>query len=94
MKFIAFWEGETDIFEDFVEIWRKRVSENRQVQTLLPPHTIAEASSGFKGFTVFEAEDADEIMEYVTDYGSIADVKILPIWESSKGTEMYKEKKK
>jgi len=30
-------------------------------------------------------------MHYVTEYGLVAKVKVLPIWESKKSTELYKK---
>ena len=57
----------------------------------LSPHTIADSPRGYKGFTVFETDDIDDIMHYVTEYGLVAKMKVLPIWESKRSTELYKK---
>lgn len=57
----------------------------------LSPPTIADSPRGYKGFTVFETNDIDDIMRYVTEYGLVAKVKVLPILESKKSTELYKK---
>ena len=77
----------------------RRVNRHLEQETLrktyhkddLSPHTIVESPRGYKGFTVFETDDIDDIMHYVTEYGLVAKVKVLPIWESKRSTELYKK---
>lgn len=93
MKFIAFLECGQDDLDEFIDIWKKRVTASHTVKTLFPPHTIADAPKGYKGFTIFETDDIEDIMHYVTEYGRVAKIQVFPIWESSKGAELYKKTK-
>ena len=94
MRFIAFLECAAEDLDEMISTWNRRMKEGRQVKTLLPPHTMADAPKGVRSFTVFETEDEEEIMKYVTEYGVISKVKIYPIWESSRGAETYRKMKK
>jgi hypothetical protein len=62
---------------------------------LLPPHTLADSSPGISGFTIFETEDETDIINYVTEY-TIAGgkIRVMPIWDSSKGVKLYNKIKK
>jgi hypothetical protein len=93
LKFIAFLECATEDLDDFIEIWKKRMHSKHTLKTLFPPHTIADAPKGYSGFTIFETDDPDDIMHYVTEYGQVASVRVYPIWESEKGAELYQRLK-
>jgi hypothetical protein len=93
VRFIAFIECAEDDLDGFIAIWDKRVSARHIVKTLIPPHTIADAPRGYKGFTIFETDNIEDIMHFVTEYGRIAKIQVFPIWESSKGADLYKKMK-
>lgn len=91
MKFIALLECESEDLKDLIDVWEKRLSERHTMKTIFPPHTIADSPRGYKGFTIFETDDVEDIMHYVTEYGLMAKVKVFPIWESKKSTKLYKK---
>jgi hypothetical protein len=91
MKFIAFLECGSEDLDKLIDVWNKRLSEKHTMKTIYPPHTIADSPRGYKGFTIFETNDIEDIMHYVTEYGLVAKVKVFPIWESKKSTELYKK---
>ena len=91
MKFIAFLECNKDDLDKLIEIWDKRLSEHHTVKTIYPPHTIADSPPGYRGFTIFETDNVEDIMHYVTEYGLVAKVKVFPIWESEKSTALYQK---
>jgi hypothetical protein len=93
LKFIAFLECANEDLDEFISIWRKRTRSKHTVKTLFPPHTIANAPKGYSGFTIFETDDPDDVMHYVTEYGQVASVQVYPIWESEKGAELYQRLK-
>jgi len=93
LKFIAFLECANEDLDDFISIWKKRTRFKHTVKTLFPPHTIANAPKGYSGFTIFETDDPDDVMHYVTEYGQVASVQVYPIWESEKGAELYQRLK-
>jgi hypothetical protein len=90
LRFIAFIECATEDLDRFIEVWESRTGARHTVKTVLPPHTIAETQRGYSGFSIFETDDIEDIMHYVTEYGQLAKVKILPIWESKKGAALYR----
>ena len=91
MRFIAYLECGSEDLDELIEIWNKRLSGKHAMKTIFPPHTIADSPRGYKGATVFETDDIDDIVHYVTEYGLVAKVKVLPIWESKRSTELYKK---
>ena len=91
MRFIAFLECASEDLDDFIEIWKRRTRAKHTVKTLLPPHTIAKGPKGYSGFTIFETDNTDDIMHYVTEYGQVASIQVYPIWESEKGAELYQK---
>lgn len=91
MRFIAYLECGSEDLDELIDIWDKRLSRKHAMKTIFPPHTIADSPRGYKGFTVFETNDIDDIMRYVTEYGLVAKVKVLPLLESKKSTELYKK---
>jgi hypothetical protein len=91
MRFIAYLECGSEDLDELIDVWDKRLSGKHAMKTIFPPHTIADSPRGYKGFTVFETDDIDDIMHYVTEYGLVAKVKVLPIWESKKSTDLYKK---
>jgi hypothetical protein len=91
LKFIAFLECASEDLNDFIEVWRRRTNTKHTVKTLFPPHTMANGPKGYSGFTIFETDDTDDIMHYVTEYGQVASVQVYPIWESEKGAELYQK---
>ena len=93
MKFIAFLECDSADLDKFIEIWDKIIKAGHTLKTLFPPHTMADTPKGYSGFTIFETDNIEEIMHYVTEYGQVASIKIIPIWESSKGAELYQKRK-
>jgi hypothetical protein len=93
LKFIAFLECANEDLDEFISICRKRTRSKHTVKTLFPPHTIANAPKGYSGFTIFETDDPDDVMHYVTEYGQVASVQVYPIWESEKGAELYQRLK-
>lgn len=52
---------------------------------------MANTPKGYSGFTIFETDNSDDIMHYVTEYGQVASVQVYPIWESQKGAELYQK---
>jgi hypothetical protein len=94
LRFIAFWECDDENLEKYIEIWNERIKKDRTVKTILHPHTMADAPKGVKGFTIFETDKIEDIMEYVTAYGTIAKVNVVPIWEASEGAKLYQKMKK
>ena len=78
MRFIAYLECGSEDLVELIDIWDKRLSEKHTMKTIFPPHTIADSPRGYKGFTVFETDDIDGIMHYVTEYGLVAKVKWSP----------------
>jgi len=93
MKFIAFLECDVEDLEKFIEIWDKRISTNHNLKTIFHPHTMADSPRGYKGFTIFETDCIEDIMHYVTEYGQVAKVQVIPIWESSEGAKLYQKLK-
>jgi hypothetical protein len=91
MKFVAFLECSQDDIEKFIEIWNKRMSTHHNLKTVFPPHTIADSPRGYKGFTIFETDCIEDIMHYVTEYGQVAKVKVLPIWDSTEGAKLFEK---
>ena len=93
MKFIAFLECASADLDKFIEIWDSRTKAGHTLKTLFPPHTMADSPKGYSGFTIFETDKIDDIMHYVTEYGQVAKIKIVPIWESEKGARLYQKRK-
>ena len=91
MRFLAYLECGSEDLDELIDIWNKRHSGRHTSKTIFLPHTIADNPRGYTGFSVFETDDIDDIMHYVTEYGLVAKVKVLPIWESKKSTELYKK---
>ena len=91
MKFIAFLDCDVADLEKFIEIWEKRISTRHTIKTIFPPHTMANSPKGYSGFTIFETDCIEDIMHYVTEYGLVAGVEVIPIWESSEGAKLYQK---
>ncbi|MBM3291853.1 hypothetical protein FJY84_04160 [Candidatus Bathyarchaeota archaeon] len=91
MRFVAFLECDQEKIQEFIEIWNKRMAAHHNIVTVFPPHTIADAPRGFKGFTVFETDCIEDIMHYVTEYGQVAKVQVFPIWDATEGTKLYEK---
>jgi hypothetical protein len=95
MRFIAFFDIDPENFEQAYGTDTKRRTEGRYVKSLFPPHMIADATGGLSGFVIFEADDVADVAQYVMEYtfGGKKNVRILPIWESQQGFEIYKNLK-
>jgi len=82
MKYIAFWEFDSDKLEKVSKLAETRVSTGTAKRhNLMDPHFIANTSDGFSGFTLFESDDQREIASFVTQY-TLAGmrVKVYPIF--------------
>jgi hypothetical protein len=92
MKYIAFWEIESENLDHVIATWEKRQHSGGQVKTLFSPHTFAETETGVSGFTIFETEREEDLATYVTEYLLAgARMTIHPIWDSSKGIQIYRQ---
>jgi hypothetical protein len=92
MKFIAFFEIDPNSYAEAYKTDTKRRTEGRYVKSLFPPHMIADTSGGLSGFVIFEADDVADVAQYVMEYtfGGKKNVRILPIWESQLGFEIFR----
>ncbi|UCH58047.1 MAG: hypothetical protein JSV18_03900 [Candidatus Bathyarchaeota archaeon] len=78
MRYIAFWDLD---MEDTAKVVEKMRARKKRLKTILPPHGIGGQP---KGFTIFETDDEQDLVEYIAHYGPELRIKIFPIWESSK----------
>ena len=67
--------------EDMAEVVEKMKTRKKRLRTLLPPHGIGGQP---KGFTIFETDKEQDLVDYVAHYAPELRVEIHPIWESSK----------
>ncbi|MGD2142576.1 MAG: hypothetical protein PVH79_03740 [Candidatus Bathyarchaeota archaeon] len=88
MRYIAFWELDMEDMEAVVE---KMETREKKLNTLLPPHGIGGQPWGF---TVFETDDEQDLVDYVAHYAPELRMEIYPIWESSKTIAAWEEAKK
>ena len=66
LKFITFLECASEDLNDFIEVWRRRTNTKHTVKTLFPQHTMANGPKGYSSFIIFETDNTDDIMHYVT----------------------------
>jgi len=78
MRYIAFWELDMG---DMAKVVEKMKTRKKRLKTVLPPHGIGGQP---KGFTIFETDREQDLVDYVAHYGPELRIKVYPIWESSK----------
>lgn len=78
MRYIAFWELD---MEDMAKVIKKMGNRKKRLRSILPPHGIGGQP---KGFTIFETDDEQDLVDYIAHYSPELRIKIYPIWESSK----------
>ena len=87
MRYIAFWELD---MEDMEKVIEKMKTRKKKLQTLFPPHGIGGRPWGF---TVFETNNENDLIDYVNHYAPELSIEIHPIWESSKTIEAWEKAK-
>ena len=88
MKYIAFWELD---MEDMGAIVKKMKTRKKKLKTILPPHGIGGQPWGF---TIFETDEEQDLIDYVAHYGPELRMEIYPIWESSKTIAAWEKSNK
>ena len=74
--------------EDMAKVVEKMGTRKRKLKTLLPPHGIGGQP---RGFTVFETDREQDLVDYVAHYAPELRIDIHPIWESSKTIAGWEE---
>ncbi len=101
MKFMMFWEysrEDTDKvlakFQKFHEAIKK--NPEKHVKPIFPAHHLGEPSeTGMsKGITIYESDDEEKLIDYIVSYYPEMKIKIVPLLDSAKTSELYLKMKK
>lgn len=85
MKFIAFWEFDP---KDAAKVIEKFKKSELGLKQLMDVHHIGGQN---KGFTIFETDDEQDIIDYMCYYSPELDLKIYPIQDSMKAANTWLE---
>ena len=88
LKFIAFWEYDPTDMKQLIDKFTKSKT---GLEVLFEPHGIG---GQHKGFTIFEADNIDEIINYIVYYTPELDFKIYPIIKSADSAKKWLESQK
>jgi len=98
VKYIAFWEYESEdtdkLIAKFMKVMESRKKNpEKHVKVLFPPHQLAERAINARpqGITIFETDDEEKIIDYVTSYFPELDLKIVPLLDNAKMAESYQK---
>jgi hypothetical protein len=101
MKFIMFWEysrEDTDKvlqkFQKFHEAIKK--NPEKHVKPITPSYHLGEVSETgmMKGITIYESDDEEKLIDYTVSYYPEMRIKIVPLMDSVKTSELYLKMKK
>lgn len=85
MKYIAFWEFDPEHLRSLIE---KFMKSKVGLKLLFEPHGIGGQN---KGFTIFETDSAEDILNYVAYYSPELRFKIFPITSSMDASKKWLE---
>lgn len=95
MQFVAFWEFKYENAEKYVEMYKK-MTEERERGTSKSPKLIFGPyifDGQYKGLSVYETSDPDELMTLALYYAPVLTFKFMPIIESKKFVDLLERKK-
>lgn len=96
MKVIGYWKYETKDTDAVIEKTLKsdevRKKEPKKLpKTIFNPHFLM---GGTSGFTIFEADNDDQLAELVMQYYPVLLWEFVPIYENTKMITLYQKTKK
>jgi len=96
MKFIGFFEYKAEDIDKVIEKFKLLTAEREKgitkfAKVILGPLNFTGET---KGFTVFETDDPDTLMNTALFYIPVLNYKFIPIQESSRGVELWAKMKK
>ena len=101
MKFIVFWEYSVeDMYGVIAKLlkWTEVLKKEpeKHVKYVFPPHqlSIVNEKGTAKGITIFEADNEENLIEYVMNHLPEIKVRIVPLMDVAKGMERYIKVKK
>ncbi|MEM2926022.1 MAG: hypothetical protein QXO94_00970 [Candidatus Bathyarchaeia archaeon] len=91
MKFVKFWEICPEDIDKGIPKFLKLLEEMKKVPNkypkyLVPPHGIGEV---FKGISIMEADNEDQLINYILAVTPEFKIKFVPLIESSKAIETF-----
>lgn len=96
MKFIAFWEHSTEDVDRVIPKFLKwsevlKKDPEKHLKLILPPHYLATVNEkgNQSGITIFECDDEAKLIDYILTYWPELKIKIVPLMEALKTSELY-----
>lgn len=96
MLFVAFWEFNYDNAGKYVELFRQMTEErgrgtSKSPKLVFGPYIV---TGEYRGFSVYETDDPDELSRLALFYASVLTFKFAPIIESKKFADLLQSMKK
>lgn len=101
MKFVAFFEYSREDVDKLTPKFQKwqgalRKNPDKHIKPIFPPHflsTVTEKGHS-NGIAIFESDNEEKIIEYIMNYFPEMRLRIVPLLDAAKTTELYLKMKK
>ena len=101
MKFIMFWEYSREDTDKVLEKFQKfheaiKKNPEKHVKPIFPAHGLGEPTeTGMnKGISIYESDDEEKLIDFFVCYYPEMRIKIVPLLDSAKTSELYLKMKK
>jgi len=96
MKYVKFWEVPVEKRDEAIAKWGKyletsKVAPEKYPRYIFPPHGVGEE---LVGISVMEADDEDQLINYLLELSPPFKIRFEPLIDSSKYVEFYLKTKK
>ena len=96
MKYVKFWELSQEDMDEGIEKWGKYIEKSKKTPEkyptyVFPPHGLGQGS---KGISIMEADNEDQLINYIIELSPPFKIKFAPLLDSTKYIETYMKAKK
>lgn len=96
MKFIAFWEHDREDVDRVIPKFQKwldflKKDPEKHLKIIFPPHYLAMVNEkgNQRGISIFECDNEEKLIDYILTYWPELRIKIVPLMEAIKTSELY-----
>jgi hypothetical protein len=93
VRYIFYYDINLEDLESVFACDKKRMEDKDSIPDLLPPHMMASADGKLSGFSVMEADSDEQIAKYIIQFAKAGkrNMRAVPIWETSKTKEIWRQ---
>jgi hypothetical protein len=96
MRYIFFYDIILEDLDSVFECDKRRMENGDSIPDLLPPHMMATADGKLSGFSVMDVKTDEQLAKYIIQFAKAGkrNMRVVPIWETSRTKEIWNQMKK